>query len=102
MVAVIAIGTKAMEWSAVSFRWLQRVGEGSRWKLLQLVALVLCRPAFQLHNFFFKLVYAFERRRQAALGIDYVALNIDDRGILRGLRFQSADALSDLERRFRA
>lgn len=61
---LVAIGTKPMWWLAVTHAFLQRYnGTLSLKNADKRIALFLCFPVFELHQFFFKFAYSLGERR---------------------------------------
>ncbi len=60
---LVTLGTNVMNRLAVCHFRFQSIDERTGSEFVQLVALLLCRPIFYCHQFFFKLVYAANSRR---------------------------------------
>ncbi|ANW89597.1 Uncharacterised protein [Neisseria meningitidis] len=65
---LVTLGTNIMNWLAVRHLCFQSIDERTRSKFIQLVALLLCRPIFYCHQFFFQLIYTANCRRIRRLG----------------------------------
>ena len=66
-----------MRWLTILHARLRHIYEGSSVGIYKVVALALCGPVFQMHNFLFKLAYSFGSLRlrrhcriQRSLGLD--------------------------------
>src|SRR5260221_647678 len=111
--ALVACLTNVMRRLALCHLWLQRQDKNSRRQSLQLVALSLSFPCFELHNLCFKVAYLLNQRRallinreNARLGIHEGRIEFDELG-LKGLSVPQAyhrlrHILQESERRDRS
>jgi hypothetical protein len=104
LVLLKAIWAEPMRWLAILHSKLRHVGDCSDVYVYRFVALCLCRPVFEAHNFLFKLAYALEVRRmarfrfvQSSLGLQKAPLNIDNGLIDGGLGFEGLEALRNVQ-----
>ena len=67
---LVAGGTNIMNRLAACHFRLKSVSERTAAEPVQLVTLLLCRPIFHGHQFFFKLVYSANDRRIRRLGLE--------------------------------
>ncbi|HCE7505463.1 TPA: hypothetical protein NHZ94_006591, partial [Pseudomonas aeruginosa] len=65
---LIAVGTYVMQRFGALNLWLYAVHKSTRFRLVELVALFLLFPAFELSNFGFQLAYAAGQRRLIRVG----------------------------------
>ncbi len=88
-----------MGWLAVLHSWLRHVGESSPVYGLQYIALLLCFPVFQAHNFLFKLSYALNQRHLRRLGLQNLLLDHEYRAITGGRVVDLDQTLRVIEQR---
>lgn len=73
----IACWAKPMRWFGSAHFWLEHVGRRAPADVLELVALKLCRPCFEISNFCFERTYALQQRRLLLLGGRDMAMQFD-------------------------
>ena len=76
-----AICAKPMRWLAAAHSRLRHVSECAVPDIYKLVALLLCGPIFQTHNFLFKICYAAGVRRLLLLSADQGFLSIEHQAL---------------------
>lgn len=106
---LITIGTYPMGWLAFFHAFFKAVSERPLPSVLQLIALLVCRPIFHAHDFLFKRVYALQIRRmnalglgQAALRVEQMALDFEDGSVDSRLTFQRNNARRYVARELKA
>src|ERR1700677_177197 len=78
---LIAFCTKPMRWFGRLCLWFQDIGESSRTNGLQLLALSLSFPCFEISHLFFKLTYLLQKRRALILSRKRAIVGFNDLGL---------------------
>lgn len=78
MALLETVCTKPMCWLAVLHSRLWHVSKSAPINSCKVIALALCRPVFEAHNFLFKLRYASARRRLSLLRREQPLQTLED------------------------
>ncbi|MCS7668045.1 hypothetical protein N0374_34400, partial [Pseudomonas aeruginosa] len=78
---LVAIGTYVMQRFGALNLWLYAIHKSTRFRLVELVALFLLFPAFELSNFGFQLAYAAGQRRLIRVGAVQLGLQPEQHAV---------------------
>src|SRR5258708_2655917 len=90
--------TRMMHWLAVCHFILQCADKYSRWKLVQLVALLFCLHIFKLHNACFKFAYLIAHRQFIHPGCSSALVGGHDLSLQFDYRLTKFDSIPDLNK----
>lgn len=99
MPVLIAVCTNLVRGLAVCHRRLYRVDQETAPDFLKFVALLLCFPVFEAHQFFFKITYTLQQKRMMRLGFHDLAGEIYDKRLSSRSVSDLKELLSEVEQR---